>query len=190
MAERIRRDSMEHLELYDLDQITILKSNKQIPPPLPPPREQQHHLPPNFAFERYQFLCDMTRNKEDPVYAATPMFKTIPHSTPVKHCRQLLGSRIPSKIVTPISITSPMSPTSLKSPEPESARIDNDTKEEQEEESSDEDEDENSDNDDNGSDENEDDSSSSEDNNDNDDILNDDRDNRGIVETIFNRHKK
>jgi len=180
MAERIRRDSMEHLELYDLDQITILKSNKQIPPPLPPPREQQHHLPPNFAFERYQFLCDMTRIKTDPIYAATPMFTTIPQTSQERPHRQLIGSYIRLENVRSLSPKEPISP------EPKTAKIVENIKEENENG--------NNPNDDGQKDKNDDDhhhhhefgSSSSSDEQEN----HGDNDERGVVEQIFNRHKK
>lgn len=188
MAERIRRNSMENLRLYDLDKIT---PNYQLPPPLPPPRHHRPHIPLNHAFERYKFLCDMNRLQTDPIYAATPMFKTIPVSKHVKHRRQLLGTRIPATIVTPVSTPS------TKSDEPESAKTDHDNAEEEheeQEESSDEDDNEGSD-DDNGSDGTVGDdindsssSSSSDDDNFGDD--DDDDDDRGVVEQIFNRGKK
>lgn len=181
MAHRIRRNSMEHLRLYDLDKLTL---NSQLPPPLPRPLE---HRPD--TFQRYHFLCDIARHKTDPVYAATPMFRTIPNSHLVKHRRQLFGTRLPKKIVTPISTPS------TKSDEPLSPGQDNEEEkeqedEEEEEESSEEEDQESDDDDDGGGDSGGDDindsssSSSSE-----DDDFGDDDDDRGIVEQLFNRKR-
>lgn len=177
MAHRIRRTSMEHLELYDLDKLTIL-----LPPPVPTTCKHRYQ---RSTFERYQFLCDMKRHKTDPVYAATPMFTIIPQSKHIKHPRQILGAYVPPGIIKPLSTTSP------KSPEPESDRIDNDAEEEHE--SSDEDDDRNLDDDD--KDERDESSSSSSSSNSsdkkgNDNFLDDDDDTKGIVEQIFNRDKK
>jgi hypothetical protein len=210
MAQKIRRNSMEHLQLYDLDKLTILTSNHQLPPPLPPPRKCQSHLPSDIAFERYQFLCDMTRHKTDPIYAKTPMFRTIPQSKPVEYHRRVLGTRFPPHIITPILTTSP------NSEEPESAETDNE--EEEEQENADEDDKQDSDNDDGDDDDNDDDDdddddddsdgdksrssssskgssksdsgSSSSSSGDDDDMFNDDDDKRGIVEKLFDRNKK
>jgi hypothetical protein len=172
---------MERLELYDLDKlITIPTINYQLPPPLPPPRKYQQRRPSmNPTFERYKFLCNMTRSETDPIYAATPMFTTIPQLSQVKSHRQLLGSYVRLENVTPLSCAP------SKSPEP---KIINEEKE----------------NDHNGSIENEheqenddkenqsDSGSSRSDEQENvnvDDILNDDHTNE-IVEQIFNRDEK
>jgi len=194
MAQRIRRNSMENLQLYDLDKPTILTSNHQAPPPLPPPRKYQCHLPPDIAFKRYQFLCDMTRHERDPIYASTPMFRTIPQSKPVEYHRKVLGGYIPSNIITPISTTS------SKSAESESTETDNEAEEEQENADEDDKQDSDNDDDDDDDDNNEDDDdddddsdgdkSSSSSSSNHDDMFNDDGDNQGIVEKIFNRNKE
>jgi hypothetical protein len=209
MAQKIRRNSMEHLQLYDLDKLTILTSNHQLPPPLPPPRKCQSHPPSDIAFERYQFLCDMTRHKTDPIYAKTPMFRTIPQSKPVEYHRRVLGTRFPPHIITPILTTS------LNSEEPESAETDNEEEEEQENADEDDKQDSDNDDDDDDDDDNDDDdddddsdgdksrsssssksgsggsSSSSSSSSDDDDMFNDDDDDkRGIVEKLFDRNKK
>ncbi len=181
MAHQIRRDSMKHLQLYDLDKLTLI-----LPPPLPTTPKHQYQ---RSTFERYQFLCDMKRCKTDPVYAATPMFTTIPQSKHIiKHPRQILGAYVPRGIIKPLSTTSP------KSPEPESTRTDDDEKEEHKSSDEDDDDDQNLDDDNDERDESSrssSSSSSSSDNNDNNDILNDDDDDKkGIVEQIFNRDKK
>jgi hypothetical protein len=183
MARLIRRPSMEHLKLYDLDILTI---NSSLPPPLPPPRKHQHHRPSNSTSERYQFLCNIERNKTDPIYAATPMFRIIPKSSHVKHHRQLLGSYVPPRIIKPLA------PTSLTSPEPKTPNIDNEAEEEEEQENSDEDDDRSTDNDDDDDDSSSDDesSSSSSGNDGNDDILNDDNNDKGVVQQIFDRNKR
>ena len=129
MARRIRRNSMEHLQLYDLDEITRVPTPYQLPPPLPPPRKLRHYGTTKPTFERYRFLCDAERHKTDPIYAATPMFTTIPQSSKHVHQRrQLLGSRIPSDIIKPVSSSTP------KSTEPQTAETEDDKEEEDEEE--------------------------------------------------------
>jgi hypothetical protein len=187
MAHLIRRRSMERLELYDLDK---LSTNYQLPPPLPPPRIPHYHrrLSMNPTLERYQFLCNMTRNKTDPIYAATPMFTTIPQTSKEKFHRQLLGSYIRLENVKPLT------PTIPKSPEPKQIEIIKDKNKQQEEEK------ENEDNNDDEKEENDDQfsgssssSSSSSDEQEKDngnDILHDDDDKKGIVEQIFDRNKK
>ncbi len=126
MDRLIRRHSMERLELYDLDKLT---NNHQLPPPLPPPRKPLIRRPSmNPSFERYQFLCNMTRSKTDPIYAATPMFTTIPQSSQEKSHRQLIGSYIRLENVTPIL------PTIPTSPEPKKSEIIEDKKEKDEKE--------------------------------------------------------
>jgi hypothetical protein len=197
MAQRILRRSMEHLELFDLDKLTIAPSIYELPsPPLPAPRKHRPEHSTNSSSEYYKFLCDSTRCETDPVYAATPMFRTIPYSKHIKYHRQLLGSHLPADIVKPLPNSSP------KSPEPSSAGPVKDLKENPGEEREDEDDDEDGDSDeDDDEDEDDDDSddddggqssssssSSSEEND--DDILGDDDNKKGIVETIFNRHKK
>jgi hypothetical protein len=175
---------MENLELYDLDKLTILTSDRQLPPPLPSPRKHRRPLPPDYAFERYKFLCDMERHQTDPVYAATPMFTTIPQSKDLKYHRKILGSHVPSKIIQPISPKSPKSAESDLDAEEEQGQ--EKEEEEEKEESSDEEDDESSDSDDErGGNE-----SSSSSSDDDVNILDDTDDDRGIVETIFNRHKK
>ena len=103
MARLIRRNSMERLELYDLDKLI---PNYQLQPSLPPTHKRQDRRPSiNPTFERYQFLCNMTRSKTDPIYAATPMFTTIPQSIEEKTHRQLLGSLIRLENVKPLTST-------------------------------------------------------------------------------------
>ena len=78
MARLVRRYSMERLELYDLDKLI---TNYQLQSPVPPTRKcQDRRSSINPTYERYQFLCNMTRSRTDPIYAATPMFTTIPQS--------------------------------------------------------------------------------------------------------------
>lgn len=185
MAHQIRRYSMEHLELYDLDKLTILSlANKQLTPPIPPPRKSRRRLPTSSNFERYQFLCDMNRQKTDPVYAATPMFRTIPQSSHIEHPRQLLGCYLPAEIIKPVLRTST---------ESESVTTNNDTEEEKEK--SDEDADENLDEADD-EDEREESSSSSSskrsssDDKEEEDIFDDNEDQKGMLEIMFNRGRK
>jgi hypothetical protein len=175
MAHQIRRYSMEHLELYDLDKLT---------PPIPPPRKSRCRLRTRSDFDRYEFLCDMNRLKTDPVYAATPMFRTIPQSSQIKHSRQLLGSYLPAEIIKPVLRTST---------ESESVTTNNDTEEEKEK--SDEDADENLDEADDEDEREQSSSSSSSNRSDSDDkeeedIFDDDEDKKGILEQIFNRGRK
>lgn len=71
MSALIRRHSMEHLQLYDLDSMF----NKDL--------SEHFHRRPSIQVnngERYKFLCNSTRTRLDPIYAATPMFTTIPSS--------------------------------------------------------------------------------------------------------------
>ncbi|CAM2723808.1 unnamed protein product [Rotaria socialis] len=112
MMHRTCRRSMEKLNIYDSNTSPSISSKPQLPPPLPPPRKNRRHLYNGETFERYHFLCNMKRHRTDPIYAATPMFSTIPQSTPVKHTRTLLGAYIPSYIIKPLPIQSPMSTTS------------------------------------------------------------------------------
>lgn len=190
MARLIRRRSMERLELYDLDQ--FVRNNQQRPPPLPPPRNSlQRRASMNPSSERYQFLCNMTRYRTDPIYAATPMFTTIPHSSYQDSHRHILGSYIRSENVKPI-----VSELPVQSPEP--AKKDPVKKETDEKENETEKDqgdyanhvDTESDND--GDESN--DFSSSSSGSDNDDNQNDNDDNddqkQGVVEQIFNRDKK
>ena len=108
MARLIRRRSMERLELYDLDKfISVASADQQLPPPLPPARAHWRRPSANATLERYQFLCNTTRTKTDPIYAATPMFTTIPQSpgkAPVS--RQLLGSYMRAENIHPIVVKS------------------------------------------------------------------------------------
>lgn len=72
MSTLIRRRSMEQLQLYDLDQVLNKESSHDF------------HRRPSVQVntgERYQFLCNSTRTRLDPIYAATPMFTTIPSSS-------------------------------------------------------------------------------------------------------------
>lgn len=188
MAHQRRRDSMEKLELFDLD---ALKSNQQLCPPLPLPRTHRRYLGKDVTFKRYQFLCDMKRNKNDPIYAATRFFSTIPQSTPVQNTRRLLGSHLPLYIIKPLPSKSPMSPN------PDSADILSDKK------TTDTDDDEQniiddgSDKDDDDNDDDAEESSGSDDmgaddiiDNDDDVIDDDDDNNKGIMEQILNRDKR
>ncbi|UJR14634.1 hypothetical protein I4U23_001628 [Adineta vaga] len=200
MAYRIRRESMEHLDLYDLDKINNIMSfrNRRLPPPIPAPRKHRRQLPTNVTFERYHFLCNMNRHKTDPIYAAVPMFKTLPPSIYIKPRRQLLGTYFPTNIIRPLKNKANKST--------ESENVDENDYENKRDEveqiSNDDDDDDDhraaSDNDDDDNDtENQSDesssssSSSSRDNDDDgDDILDDDNnDNQTVVEQIFNRDK-
>ena len=176
MSLRIRRHSMECLKLYDIDQM------KFTPPAVPPPRKTRQHLPEDFAFERYRFLCDMDRHRTDPVYAATPMFTTILPTVEIKYPRRILGLRIPRDIIKP---RTPSASSSSSSSDSESTDSKKDSKDD---ESNDEDDNKNSEEKDN-DDEDIDQSSSSSSSSPDDDINDDDDDNKGIVEQIFNRDK-
>ncbi len=199
MAHLIRRHSMERLELYDLDKFSTSQSNNyQLPPPLPPPRISYHHhhhhhrrTSINPTLERYQFLCNTSRSKTDPIYAATPMFTTIPQSSQEKPHRQLLGTYIRLENVKPLPLKTPISP------EPKKIEIikdkEEENKEEKENESGGGEKEDNHNSDDESS------SSSSSSSSDeqekagggNDEILNDDdNDKKGVVEAVFNRDKK
>jgi hypothetical protein len=87
MNSRIRRRSMEQLQLYDLDNLQS-SSDESLspPPPLPPLRPIG-----NFFIQRYEFLCNARRTRLDPIYAATPMFTTIPSSSSFRIPRQSLS---------------------------------------------------------------------------------------------------
>jgi hypothetical protein len=106
MADPIRRHSMEHLEVYDLDKILPRPSvDHQLPPPLPPPRQCHRRASLNVNTTRYQFLCSTKRTRNDPIYSATPMFTTIPSTTsPSADHRQLLGSSTRLRNMTPLLI--------------------------------------------------------------------------------------
>ena len=108
MARLIRRHSMERLELYDLDTfIPVPCVDRQLPPPLPPARAHWRRPSANATLERYQFLCNTTRTKTDPIYAATPMFTTIPPSPGTGLVsRQLLGSHVRADNIHPIAVKS------------------------------------------------------------------------------------
>jgi hypothetical protein len=194
---------MEQLELWDLDELTRVPSNYELPrpspiplprpPPIPPPRQNQRQILRNSSFDYYKFLCDPTRCEKDPVYDATPMFTTIPQSKHVKYHHHLLGCHFPANIVTPISTESP------KSPEPSSADTDKDKEEqeqEKEKEGEEEDDDDDDEDDDKSSDDDDDDdddrkeSSSSSSSEDNDDNIFDNDDKKGVVQQLFDRHKK
>ena len=178
---------MERLELYDLDKlVTTPWINGQLPPPLPPPRKTQFRRPSmNPSFERYQFLCNMSRSKTDPIYAATPMFTTIPQSIHDKTHRQLLGTYIRLENVKPVE------PTIPKSPEPMTNETTEEREEEEEEEENDDDDDkENEDGDDDNDFSGSGSSSDENDNDDDDDILEDDDEKKGVVEQIITRDKK
>ena len=184
MTRLIRRHSMERLELLDLDQYG---GNYQLPPPLPPPRKSHLRRPSmNPTVERYQFLCNTTRSRTDPIYAATPMFTTIPQSSQKKFPRQLLGAYVRPENVKPVAAETP------KSPEPNTDETDEgEGKEEEEEDENPEGEEDNADDDDD--DDNQSSSSSSSDENEDaggggDD--DDDNENKGVVEQIFTRDKK
>jgi len=195
MAHLIRRHSMERLELYDLDKFSTSQSNNyQLPPPLPLPRISYHHhhhhhrrTSINPTLERYQFLCNTSRSKTDPIYAATPMFTTIPQSSQEKPHRQLLGTYIRLENVKPLPLKTPISP------EPKKIEIIKDKNKQQEEKK------ENEDNNDDKKEENDDQfsgssssssSSDEQEKNNGNDILHDDDDKKGIVEQILNRNKK
>ena len=176
MARLIRRHSMERLELYDLDNFG---NNQQLPPPLPPPRKTVIRRPSmNPSLERYQFLCNMSRTKTDPIYAATPMFTTIPQTSQERSHRQLLGSFIRSENVKPVSTMTPLSPP------PKTPNTIEDTQEEDGKENEADDVD--GDYDQFGSNS----SSSSSDEQETGGGNDDDDDTKGIVQQIFDRHKK
>ncbi|CAF0744617.1 unnamed protein product [Adineta ricciae] len=199
MACRIRRTSMEHLEVYDLDKLHKILSSRDHhkPPPIPPSREHRHRLPPQLTFQRYQFLCNMKRHKTDPIYAATPMFTTIPHSIYVRPRRQLLGSYIPAHVITPLN-TKLNESDDMKSPAltNNSKEYENDDEKEEGDDHDDDDDDrgrdsDNDNDDDNGDDQSSSSSSSDDDDDDDDEILNDgDDEHITATEQIFNRDKK
>lgn len=86
MARLIRRPSMENLVLYDLDKLKMIPSANF--------KSYSFRRPSiNPKYERYQFLCNAQRSKIDPIYAATPMFTTIPQSREEIH-QQLIESSI------------------------------------------------------------------------------------------------
>ncbi|CAF1585199.1 unnamed protein product, partial [Adineta ricciae] len=198
MACRIRRTSMEHLEVYDLDKLHKILSSRDHhkPPPIPPSREHRHRLPPQLTFQRYQFLCNMKRHKTDPIYAATPMFTTIPHSIYVRPRRQLLGSYIPAHVITPLN-TKLNESDDMKSPAltNNSKEYENDDEKEEGDDHDDDDDDrgrdsDNDNDDDNGDDQSSSSSSSDDDDDDDDEILNDgDDEHITATEQIFNRDK-
>lgn len=107
MADLIRRQSMEHLDVYDLDKILPKPSvNHQLPPPLPPSRQCHRRASLNVNTSRYQFLCSTKRTRNDPIYSATPMFTTIPSTTtsPTTANRPLLGSSTRLRNMKPLLI--------------------------------------------------------------------------------------
>ena len=180
MNYRMRRKSMEQLELYDLDQI---KPRYSKPPPLPPPRQQRQlspmGLPPSQSRVQSQIQTDSN-------YASTPMFSVIPQQKKVRYHRQMLGTRFPANIVKPIASKS----SKNADDDGEENEDDNETKsyprkyEEESSEDEEEEEEESSEEfDDDG-----DDWSSSE-SSDNAGGGDDDND-KGIVEQIFNRDRK
>lgn len=172
MARLIRRYSMERLELYDLDKLIT------IPPPIPPARKCHERRPSmNPTYERYKFLCNMTRSKTDPIYAATPMFTTIPQSSQENTSRQLLGSYIRLENVKPLSLVS------SKSSEPKSVKIIEVKKQNEDDRNGNIQTKENNEN------ENQFDNGSNSSDNDEVEGYNDDY-TKGIVEQIFNRDQK
>ncbi|CAF1019711.1 unnamed protein product [Adineta ricciae] len=188
MTRLIRRRSMERLELYDLDKLaTAPSTNCSLrASPLPPPRQTpQRRSSMNPAYERYKFLCNMSRSQTDPIYAATPMFTTIPQSSQDYSQRQLLGSSIRLENVRPLS------PKMPKSPVPKTAEIIEEEKENEDERSEDfqlDNKNEDKENDNISID-----SGSGDDNNDRDvvnDDDDDDADHKSIVEQIFNRDRE
>ncbi|CAF1149522.1 unnamed protein product [Rotaria sp. Silwood1] len=95
MSHLIRRHSMEHLELYDLDKFNIIPSkNYQLTSQLSSSSYKYQHRYSliDSTHERYQFLCNIKRSKIDPIYAATPMFTTIPQSLNEEYYQQLNDS--------------------------------------------------------------------------------------------------
>ncbi|CAF1333199.1 unnamed protein product [Rotaria magnacalcarata] len=87
MARLIRRPSMENLVLYDLDKFKLVPSiNYKL--------NSHRRASMNPKFERYEFLCNVERSKIDPIYAATPMFTTIPQSSNDETHQQLIDSSI------------------------------------------------------------------------------------------------
>ncbi|CAF0906000.1 unnamed protein product [Rotaria sordida] len=119
MSHIIRRHSMEHLELYDLDK---LKINYQLTSQLSPTCKDNHpYSLINSKHEHDQFLCNIKRNKIDPIYAATPMFTTIPQRLNEENCQQqLIDSSIHLENIKTLSCRS------LKSTEEEGKNNDND----------------------------------------------------------------
>ena len=201
MAHRIRRSSMERLQILDLDNLTTVSSlRSSLPPPLPPPRKLRCSPFVNPVVLHSQALYDHSRCQTDPVYAATPMFTTVPQLKPEKHLRHILGSHIPPEIMHPIS-SAPSTPSSstLKTPETgkKIGEKDNTNDEKQDDDDDDDDDDRSTTNDNDNDDDGDDDkdrsssssSSSDDDDDDNNDILNDDDDKKGVVEQIFNRDK-
>mgnify|MGYP001048331833 FL=1 len=176
MARLIRRRSMERLELYDLDKFN--SSSSTLTSPRKNPGYRRSSMNP--SIERYQFLCNMSRYRTDPIYAATPMFTTIPYSTRDKSQRQLLGVYIPEdnvKILHSSDEKQCIQKLDVKYDDDDGVNNDN------ENEKNINDEKENAD------DENQFSSSASENENDDDDgeVL---KDEKGIVEQIINRDRK
>lgn len=199
MARRIRRSSMERLQILDLDNLATVSSlRSSLPPPLPPPRKLRCSPLVNPVVIHSQALYDHYRCQTDPIYAATPMFTTVPQLKPEKHLRHILGSYIPPEIMHPISSAppTPLSPP-LKTPETGKKIEENENvNDEKQDDDDDDDDDRSTTNDNDGDDDDDDDkdrssssSSSDDDDDDNNDILNDGDDKKGIVEQIFNRDK-
>ena len=117
----------------------------------------------------------MARAKIDPIYAATPMFTTIPQTVQEKSHRQLLGSHVRAENIKFLHDTASESESSEEVEEvEEEEKKENEDGKDQEETA------------DNG---NQFDShSSDEDKNGDNDVLDDD--NKGVVEQIFNRDRK
>ncbi|CAF2656221.1 unnamed protein product [Rotaria sp. Silwood2] len=107
MSHRIRRNSMEHLELYDLDKLkTNPSTNYQLTSQISSSYKHHQHRYSliNPQYERYPFLCNIKRSKIDPIYAATPMFTTIPQSSNEESYQQFIDSSyIPLENVKPLS---------------------------------------------------------------------------------------
>jgi hypothetical protein len=181
MTRLIRRRSMERLELYDLDKFT---RNYQTPPPLPPPRKYRRRPSVSATLERYQFLCNMTRSKTDPIYAATPMFTTIPQTSKGKHHRKILGSYVRLENVKPVPEKAPESEDDGIDEKIEKKKIEEKQEAEDDGGIEEEDDKENDENDDQFS------SSSSSSSGDEEKEIKDDDDNKGVLEQMLNRNKK
>lgn len=94
MAQLIRRRSMEHLELYDLDELKLNPSAPELRSICKHPHHRRSSV--NTTYDRYQFLCNTKRTQMDPIYAATPMFTTIPRSSDDEYDQTYFSSSIKS----------------------------------------------------------------------------------------------
>lgn len=196
--QRIRRSSMENLHLLDLDRWACRQGEGEAPPPppLPPPRP---HLRSSMI-EHSRTLYDVTRSQNDPIYARTPMFTTIPRTNQEFHPRQIIGAHVPPEIIRPNSTPStPQSANKSKDTEADDERTEEEEEEDKKEDSpnktnrNDDDDDDDRSGSGGGGNDSESSTDSDEKHDDDDDadeiLKDDDDDKRSIVEQIFNRDK-